>query len=211
MMAKKSGPNQGAGRGNREMNEFFAKAGTGGLGEEPACRPGRQARFADPVGGLLGRLAVAKKWRWRLAQHTVFIAWPKLVGREIAAVARPEVIRDAVLWVRVVDPVWSQQLQFATTTLLDKINQGVPEEAWISAIRFRLDPSLDHEIKQEAASFGELIAESSRLVDQPTGPSTGMLISSAEEGQFSRLIASVADAEARANLLRLWRKSHRSP
>lgn len=153
------------------------------------------------IGEMLNGLAGHKKWRTRLAQHTLFLDWEELVGPEIAAVARPEVVRDSVLWVRVVDQVWCQQLQYEQNTLLETINHRLAPEQRIAAIRLRMDPGLD----------GELLAEGVGPQGLEPKPASGLMRSApldpAKEAEFKKMIGGLSDPEARANLLRLWRKS----
>lgn len=158
------------------------------------------------LGELLGGLATARSWRSRLAQHAVFLFWPEVVGEEIAAVSRPEVIRDAVLWVRVADPVWTQQLQFEKNVMLTAINRRLQPEEQLAAIRFRLDPGLEREQEQLA---GERL-EAQEAAARTAGSRRDVSPDPATEAEFVRMIGGINDAEARANLLRLWRKAQRA-
>ncbi len=146
------------------------------------------------LGEMLGGLASTRDWRSRLAQHEVFLAWPEVVGEEIAAVCRPEVIRDSVLWVRVTDPVWGQQLQFEKTALLEAVNNYLQTERKVTGLRFRFDPSLARELDREQTP--EFKPEPPPKTPDP-----------AREAEFAAMIADIDDPQARANLLRLWRKS----
>lgn len=152
------------------------------------------------LGALLDSWALDKQWLDKLAQHELFLHWPQLVGEEIASVARPEVIREGVLWLRVVDPVWRQQLVYEKTVLLQEINARLRSRQKISDLRFRLDPALEREVAAE-----------SRAGEAPpaTGPSGPQLADPQREAEFRRQLAAISDPEARDNLLRLWRKAHR--
>lgn len=156
-----------------------------------------QDKNINLLGGVLDQLAVSRQWRQRLALHTPFLIWEELVGEQIAAVAQPEVIREGVLWLRVADPVWRQQLVYEKTELLRVINRRLQSEEKISDLRFRLDPALEREV---AAGKAE---------PQPT-PGRPARPDPERERHFSRLLAGLDDPEARANMLRLWRKAEKA-
>lgn len=156
----------------------------------------RNKRKIALLGEMLDGLAATRDWRSRLAQHEVFLAWPEVVGEELAAVCRPEVIRDSVLWVRVTDQVWGQQLQFEKTALLEAVNGYLQTERKITGLRVRFDPALAHELIQ--AREPEPAPEPPARTPEP-----------AREAEFTKMIAGVNDPQAQANLLRLWRKAHR--
>lgn len=143
---------------------------------------------------MIGGVAASREWHARLAQHRIFLIWPELVGEELAAVCRPEVIRDAVLWVRVTDPVWGQQLQFEKNALLAVLNDYLRGERKIEGVRFRFDPSLAFELEREQER-------------QPKPAPPSRPVDPAREAGIIHLIAGVDDPQARANLLRLWRKT----
>lgn len=70
------------------------------------------------IEGLFTHLGIADK----IEQHRVWLIWEECVGAQIAANATPVRIRDNILEVRVVHPVWMQQLQLLKPRLLEKIN-----------------------------------------------------------------------------------------
>ena len=155
------------------------------------------------IGALLGNLVGEKQWRERLDMHALFLSWAAMVGEDIAAVAQPEVIREQVLWVRVADPVWHQQLVFQKTALLAEINRHLRSKEKIADLRFRLDGSLERE---EAGRVAE-----QRAAEAAKGPGEELPLDPAREAEFTRMVSVIDDPEARANLLRLWRKSVSRP
>jgi hypothetical protein len=95
---------------------------------------------------LLAAFFDNKKWRSRLELHAVFKFWDGTVGEEIAAIAQPSLIRGSVLWVKVADSVWMQQLHMQKMLLLEKINQQLPG-AKLSDIHLQLDSTLKYSSK----------------------------------------------------------------
>ncbi|MFZ5759995.1 MAG: DUF721 domain-containing protein [Thermodesulfobacteriota bacterium] len=136
---------------------------------------------------LLHTLIATKGWEGRVAVHQVFLLWEELVGPDIARHAQPYLIRKDILWLRVSDSVWMQQLQFLKIMLLDKINGRLPKGR-LADLRFQLDSSLG----QESASEDEAARPG------PLAPSP------AERQEFERLLGEIADREIRAAIRRCW-------
>ena len=72
------------------------------------------------ISRLLSGVIENKKWRSKLELHRVFELWQSIVGQEIAAVAQPSLIRGHVLWVKVAESIWMQQLHLQKMLLLEK-------------------------------------------------------------------------------------------
>jgi len=100
---------------------------------------GRRKRKSQPkaIGDLVGRILddlglgeVARAAR--VGEH-----WTEAVGTEVAAHARPQGMRGAVLEVQVDTSVWCQQLQIRRLELLaalrEKLGEDAPED-----LRFRV-------------------------------------------------------------------------
>lgn len=137
---------------------------------------------------LLSAVFENMKWRSKLEQHRVFEFWNTMVGREIATVAQPSLIRGQVLWVKVKDSVWMQQLHLQKVLLLQKINQQLVGEK-ITDIHFQLNSSLDPPQ-----------LEPERQVTK------SVHLDKNKEQEFDRLISSLDNDELKASLKSLWVK-----
>jgi predicted nucleic acid-binding Zn ribbon protein len=139
------------------------------------------------VGQLLSDVFKDKKWSDRIELHAAFKLWDRTVGSEIAAIAQPSMIRGRVLWVRVADSVWMQQLHLQKMLLLDKINQQLTGVE-LTDIRFQLDSSLQ-EAKKTSAEKPLKVAPSIK-----------------EEQEFDSLIDPLQNDAIKSSLKSLWRK-----
>ena len=63
--------------------------------------------------------------------------WEGAVGAAIAKNAQPEWIKDGKLRVRVLDPIWLQELGFVEETIKEKLNRRLGRKA-VDRIEFRL-------------------------------------------------------------------------
>ena len=63
--------------------------------------------------------------------------WDETVGPAIAKNARPEWIKDRRLRVRVADPIWLQELEFAGEAIKEELNRRLGRDA-VEKIEFRL-------------------------------------------------------------------------
>ena len=73
----------------------------------------------------------------KLEGYRVWPLWNDLVGEQIAKRAQPERLRNRILFVRVSNSVWMQELQTMKPMLLERIHKAL-KKAGIDDIRFRL-------------------------------------------------------------------------
>lgn len=93
---------------------------------------GRDPRGLDAV---LDKLTTSMGWTSPLAKSELLVAWPKLVGDEVAAHAEPVTVEDGLLTVRCDSTAWAQQLRAMRMTVLAHIDEQHPA-AGIESIRF---------------------------------------------------------------------------
>ena len=81
----------------------------------------------------LGKMGLTAK----LEGYRIWPLWNEIVGEEIAKRAQPERLRNRILFIRVSNSVWMQELQTMKPLLLERIHKRV-KKAPIDDIRFRL-------------------------------------------------------------------------
>lgn len=138
---------------------------------------------------LLSSVFESRKWRRKLELHRVFEFWNKTVGKDIAAIAQPSLVRGQVLWVKVADPIWMQQLHLQKILLLEKINKQLLGVSF-SDIHLQLNSSLSVQPEPES------IKAKPAIIDKK------------KEQEFERLIASLEGDELKASLKSLWVRLH---
>jgi hypothetical protein len=137
------------------------------------------------MAALLTTLTADRKWTRALNRHRLFEFWDEAVGREVAAHARPQVIRGSVLHVEVTDSVWMQQLQFQKGLLLEALNLRLGEEG-LADIRFVL---------KSCKTFAEPPPPPPR---RPPPPDPIKLAG------FEKFLAGIKDEEIRTCLKKIW-------
>ena len=79
------------------------------------------APIGDAVSAWLGRSGIGA----RVAQATIIVDWPRLVGEQIAAVTEAESItRAALLRVRVTTAASANELSLMTPQIIARLNAG---------------------------------------------------------------------------------------
>ncbi len=144
----------------------------------------------ETIGTMLAGEVSRRNWQKKLALNQLFLFWDEAVGLAIAAQAQPLVVRGDVLWVRVSDSVWMQQLYFQKLDLLDQLNRRL-KQGRLADIRFKVDANL-------AAADEELEPPASQ---KPVDP--------VQEERFEALIDGLEDDEMRQLLRRVWHKNQR--
>ena len=117
---------RGAGRPRRRTDDE-KPAGQGADGGSPRRRPrgysgaGPDPRDPQPFGAVLAKLVKARGWQRPAAEATVFGAWEKVVGPDIASHSRPVKLADGELTVEAESTAWATQLRLLAGKLLVRI------------------------------------------------------------------------------------------
>ena len=93
---------------------------------------GREPRGLDDV---LDRLTRTMGWSSPLAKSELLVAWPSLVGAEVAEHTDPVSVEDGLLTVKCDSTAWAQQLRSMRSMVLAQIAERHPE-AQIESVRF---------------------------------------------------------------------------
>ncbi len=146
------------------------------------------------LGEVLSGYTRRRNWQRQLGLNQVFLFWDEVLAPEITAHARPRVIKGDTLWLEVSDPVWGQQLQFETRTILQCLNgrlkalsEGECDNLQLRDIRFKLC----HGPWRPVVETEE--------IPPPPGP-----VDAARQVEFNQLTAGVEDKDVRETLRRLW-------
>ncbi|MEU9505571.1 DciA family protein [Micromonospora sp. NPDC048170] len=103
--------------------------GGGEGGQERRLRgysgPGPDPRDPQPLGAVLNRLVKARGWQQPAAEATVFGAWERVVGPEVAQHSRPVKLEDGELTVEARSTAWATQLRLLAGSLLKQIASEV--------------------------------------------------------------------------------------
>lgn len=87
--------------------------------------PGPDPRDPQPLGAVLDKLVKARGWQQPAAEATVFGAWEKVVGPEVAQHSRPVKLEDGELTVEARSTAWATQLRLLAGSLLQQIAREV--------------------------------------------------------------------------------------
>lgn len=137
------------------------------------------------IAALLTSLAADRKWARALNRHRLFDFWSEAVGNEVAAHARPQMIRGQILHVEVTDSVWMQQLHLQKSFLLAALNSRLGEDG-LEDVRFVL---------KSCATFAEPLPSTPR---RPPAPDPVKLAG------FEKFLEGINDEELRTSLKRIW-------
>lgn len=83
--------------------------------------PGPDPRDPQLFGAVLARLIKARGWQRPAAEATVFGAWEKVVGPDVAKHSRPVKLEDGELTVEAESTAWATQLRLLAGSLLQRI------------------------------------------------------------------------------------------
>ena len=103
------------------------RTGAGGTGKRPRgySGPGPDPRDPQLFGDVLSRLMKARGWERPKAEATVFGAWERVVGPDVAKHSRPVKLDAGVLTVEAESTAWATQLRMLAAKLLRSIGTEV--------------------------------------------------------------------------------------
>ena len=136
---------------------------------------------AQSVSSLLKEMLAKPGFGEQITRHQAWLIWDKIVGKQIAARARPLRLRKGVLEIAVDHPVWMQQLQMMKPQILAKIQDKAPS-AGINDLYLRRTTQLAPPGPQTSTP------EKSKPLD-------GIEISDIERSHIDELVQRIADPE----------------
>lgn len=118
-----SRPRRRTSGGNGEPGDGDASAGRGGAPRRLRgySGPGPDPRDPQLLGSVLARLVKARGWQQPTAEATVFGAWERVVGADVAKHSRPVKLENGELTVEAESTAWATQLRLLAGSLLKRI------------------------------------------------------------------------------------------
>lgn len=110
--------------------------------------------IAQALRANIQRLGIAE----RIKEGLVIYKWESMVGPEIARIAVPLLVKNGVLWIRVKNNIWANELSLFIPNLMKKIARQIGKDV-VKEIRFKVDSCIlersDGECHMEQASSEE--------------------------------------------------------
>lgn len=76
-----------------------------------------------PLSIILNRLLAAYDYDEKIRVNQVLVKWPEVVGESIANVTTPIRIKDGILYIKVKNDAWRNELYFQKVPLIQKIEK----------------------------------------------------------------------------------------
>ncbi len=90
---------------------------------------------AQPVGELIIQFLKSIGIYEKIEENLAIVYWESAVGEEIAANAKPLKVVKGILFVKVDDNVWRNELQYFKNEIMEKLNNKIGKKT-ISDIKF---------------------------------------------------------------------------
>ena len=92
----------------------------------------------DSISNIIEKYIADKKLGSKLNSGKIFNYWVEIVGAEIASNAKPKKLKNKVLYISTVNPIWAGELNLMSQDIIGKINGYLKEDA-ISVLRIKSD------------------------------------------------------------------------
>lgn len=93
---------------------------------------------ADSISHIIEDYIADKKIGQKLKSSSIFNYWPEIVGNEISKNTRPVKLKDKVLFISTVNPIWAGELNLMSQDIIKKVNGYLKEEA-VTSLRIKPD------------------------------------------------------------------------
>ncbi len=114
-----------AAKAKRQTAARTPRPGGAGVGKGRRARgysgPGPDVRDPQLFGSVLARLVKNRGWEKPAAEATVFSAWERVVGADVAAHSKPIKLADGELTIEAESTAWAMQLRMLAAKLLKQI------------------------------------------------------------------------------------------
>lgn len=87
----------------------------------------RKSAKPERISNVLSPFLKRTGLSWRIKEQKIIESWQKIVGRDIASNTEPSKLRGGVLYIKVSNSIWMQQLQFLKEEIIKKIHQEIKE------------------------------------------------------------------------------------
>ncbi|UCB53496.1 MAG: DUF721 domain-containing protein [Candidatus Zixiibacteriota bacterium] len=84
----------------------------------------RRARQPEKIGKVLTRTLKGLKIDRRVKEETTLLKWAEVVGERIASQTSPLRVKDSILFVRVENASWRNELVFLKGKIIKELNQS---------------------------------------------------------------------------------------
>jgi len=128
----------------------------------------------EHIGAVLGNDR-RSPWKRRIKKYALWERWEDLVGKSIAAHARPHSWQKNVLVINVIHSTWMSELQYFREEILEKIRAEYPSVK-ISGLRFQMGRPEDfrtrvkHKPDPSRISTADLSSAEMEFVDDTVRP-----------------------------------------
>jgi predicted nucleic acid-binding Zn ribbon protein len=72
----------------------------------------------------------------RVDEYAFVAKWHEIVGVEVAKRAKPERVSNGILFIRVTDSIWAQELSLRSEKIISRVNQFLTSPKTIHSLRF---------------------------------------------------------------------------
>jgi hypothetical protein len=98
----------------------------------------RRTKVTTPAGDLIGSVLAGYHLTDEIRALRLVVEWRELVGERFAARTWPDGLSKRVLWVRVSNSAWMQELSFLKAQLVARIREALGEPTLVDDVRFHL-------------------------------------------------------------------------
>ena len=130
----------------------------------------------------------------KIKEYEVLNIWDKVVGEYVSENAKPETIRNKILYVNVKNSLWMQELVFLKNGFINSINKYMGIEV-VKDINFKIRELKKQENRKKGIPRRKINLKDADIIK------IEMLVSSIKDKEIKEIIKEVMIKEAKAKIL----------
>jgi predicted nucleic acid-binding Zn ribbon protein len=87
----------------------------------------KRSSHPEQIGKILTKSLRSLRIDRRIKEESIVLNWKQVVGERIASQANPVKVRDSILFVRVGNASWRNELFFMKRKIVEQLNQSVKD------------------------------------------------------------------------------------
>jgi len=98
----------------------------------------RRTREQVLASSLIDRVLASYGVESEVREHRIVLDWKSVVGERVARRTWPDGLREGILWVRVANSAWMQELTFLRPTMIERANALVGHPPLVRDVRLHV-------------------------------------------------------------------------
>jgi len=141
----------------------------------------RRTREQQLASNLIERVLSSYGVDRDIREQRIVLEWAAIVGERVARRTWPDGLRDGVLWVRVANSAWLQELSFLRSAMVERANELVGAPPLVREVRLHVGARKEQDADDVVAALAQRVMFQRRRRPWRPTPATGAALERIEK------------------------------